>query len=50
MQLGPIERKQNELAVNTKIGQLFLLDLFLRHYFVALTSVTCKLATVEYRA
>ena len=34
MQLGPIERKQNELAVNTKVGQLFLLGLFLRHYFV----------------
>ena len=32
--LGPVERKQNELAVNTKVGQLFLLGLFLRHYFV----------------
>ena len=32
--LGPIERKQNELAVNTKVGQLFLLGLFFRHYFV----------------
>ena len=29
-----MERKQNELAVNTKVGQLFLLCLFLRHYFV----------------
>ena len=28
------ENKINELAVNTKVGQLFLLGLFLRHYFV----------------
>ena len=33
-ELGPIERKQNELAVNTQFGQLFPLGLFLRHYFV----------------
>ena len=32
--LGPIERKQNKLAVNTKVGQLFLVGLSLRHYFV----------------
>ena len=32
--LGPTERKQNKLAVNTKVGQLFLLGLFLRQYFV----------------
>ena len=31
---GPIERKQNKLAVNTEVGQLFLLGLFLRHCFV----------------
>ena len=28
------KEKQNKLAVNTKDGQLFLLGLFLRHYFV----------------
>ena len=32
--LGPIERKKNKLALNTKVGQLFLLGLFLRHYIV----------------
>ena len=28
------KEKENKLALNTKVGQLFLLGLFLRHYFV----------------
>ena len=31
---GPDRKKTNKLAVNTKVGQLFLLGLFLKHYFV----------------